>query len=141
MNNQWYRPILITILILLLTACSTPTPPTEFAPDGDIVQKALLLQLNQTQQRLSQQLNTVNPDLEISQILVKTLEPVYISDLPAYHLQGTYTLKLTLPRQAVTQKNNRFEIYLQRQVEGKTWRLLKRDVTPTESQWSSYLVQ
>ncbi|WP_420809916.1 hypothetical protein [Gloeothece citriformis] len=137
------RKILVMMLIIFaLNACSSPKPPTEFAPDGETIQKAILLQLNQTEQRLSQQLNAVHPELAISQIKVKTLEPVYVAELPAYHLQGSYTLKLTLPRQQVTQKNNRFDIYLQRQTEGKTWRLLRRDLNPVsqEPQWSSYFV-
>jgi hypothetical protein len=51
---------------------------------------------------------------------------------------------LTLPRQTVTQKKNAFEIYLQRQSEGKTWRLLQREVKDGqagEAQWSSYLIE
>lgn len=142
MSNSWFKSILIAIIILLLTACSVSSPPTEFAPDGETVQNAILLQLSQTEQRLSQQLNATHPQLEISQINVKQIEPVYVDDLAAYHLQGIYTLKLTLPRQKVTQKNNPFDIYLQRQIEGKTWRLLRREVLPGKKpEWKSYLVQ
>lgn len=134
---------IVAVVILFLNACSNPTPPTEFAPEGEVVQKAILLQLNQTEQRLTQQLNATHPILDISQIKVKTLEPIYVAELPAYRLQGTYNLKLTLTRQQVTQKNNHFDIYLQRQAEAKTWRLLRREVTPasTEPQWSSYLIR
>lgn len=96
--------LLAAVLILVLNACSSPTPPTEFAPEGEIIQKAILLQLNQAEQRLSQQLNAAHPQIDISQIKVKTLEPIYVAELPAYHLQGTYNLKLTLPHQQVTQK-------------------------------------
>jgi hypothetical protein len=139
---KWFKPILTTILILLLTGCSAANPPTEFAPDGEVVENAILLQLSQTEQRLSQQLNASYPQLEISQIQVKKLDPVFIADLAAYHLQGTYNLKLILPRQEVMQKNNPFDIYLQRQIEGKTWRLLKREViSGKKTQWKSYLVR
>jgi hypothetical protein len=142
MNHQWYQPILAAILILLV-GCSSTVPPLEFAPDGEIIQKAIMLQLEQTEQGISQQLKTARPQLEISQINVKKIEPVYVSDLAAYHLQGTYNLTLKLPRQQVTQKKNRFDIYLQRQIEGKTWRLLRRkpDINRQESPWSSYLIQ
>jgi hypothetical protein len=65
-----------------------------------------------------------------------------ISELPAYHLTGFYNVTLTLPRQTVTQKRNAFEIYLQRQSEGKSWRLLQRQVNAEEkTQWSSYLIE
>lgn len=142
MGNSWYRPILTAILILLLSACSAATPPTEFAPDGEVVENAILLQLTQTEKRLSQQLNASYPELEIAQIQVKKLEPVYIAGLAAYHIQGTYTLKIALPRQQVTQKDNRFDIYLQRQIEGKTWRLLRREaIAGQEPAWKSYLIR
>lgn len=142
MKNRWYVPILSTILIFLLSACSTPTPPIEFAPDGEIISKAIAFQVSQTQQRLSQQLNASRPQIEIAQINVKKIEPIVVGNLPAYHLKGTYNLTLTLPRQRVTQKNNRFDLYLQRQVEGKTWRLLRREASSSgEAQWSSYLIQ
>jgi len=125
-----------------LTACQATTAPLEFAPDGDIVQKAIAWQLEQTQERLSQQLKTTPPQLAIDKIQVKLLEPIVISELPAYHLTGFYNVTLTLPRQTVTQKRNAFEIYLQRQSEGKSWRLLQRQVNAEEkTQWSSYLIE
>jgi hypothetical protein len=125
-----------------LTACQATTAPLEFAPDGDIVQKAIAWQLEQTQERLSQQLKTSPPQLAIDKIQVKLLEPIVISELPAYHLTGFYNVTLTLPRQTVTQKRNAFEIYLQRQSEGKSWRLLQRQVNAEEkTQWSSYLIE
>ncbi len=134
---------LAAILIVLLTACGSPTPPIELAPDGDLVQKAIALQLSQTEQRLSNRLVASPPELEVSQITVKQLESLFIAKLPTYHLQGTYNLKIKLPRQQVTQKQNRFDIYLQRQAEGKTWRLIKRQVSSSDGQpkWSSYLIR
>jgi len=124
-----------------LTACQPKTAPLEFAPDGEIVQKAIALALNQTQARLSEQLKTVAPQLELDNVNVKKLEPIVVNELPAYHLTGFYDVKLSLPRQTVTQKKNPFEIYLQRQSEGKSWRLLKREAKPDQaSQWSSYLI-
>ncbi len=134
--------LLILFFSLELTACRPATPPTEFTPDGEIVQKAIILQLSKTEERLSQQLNLPVPTLEISNIRVKTNEPVFINDLAAYRLTGTYRLKLTLSRQEVTQRQNPFDIYLQRQAEGKTWRLLIREVKDRMAmpQWSSYLI-
>ncbi|MGH2416559.1 MAG: hypothetical protein ACRDEA_23265 [Microcystaceae cyanobacterium] len=141
--NRWYRRILAAIILVLLTACTSLTPPRELAPQGELIQKAIALQLKLTEQLISEQLNASHPDLNINQISVKKLEPLFIAKLPTYHLQGTYHLKIKLPRQQVNQKNEKFDIYLQRQVEGKTWRLLKRDTIDSNQkpQWSSYLIR
>ena len=134
--------LLAIVIFISLTACAGATSaPLEFAPNGDIIQQAIAQQLHQQLNPLSQQLNTAHPDLDIGQINVKKIESVVISELPTYHLQGTYHLKLILPHQIVEQKNNHFNIYLQRQAEGKTWRLLSKDNKASdETQWKSYLV-
>ncbi|WP_338063320.1 hypothetical protein [cyanobacterium endosymbiont of Rhopalodia gibberula] len=138
--------MLTTILIglsSLIIACDSPTPPTEFAPDGEIVEKAIVLQLTQNLQHLSNQLDMTLPQLKINQIQVKKLDSTLVAQLSTYHLQGTYNLKLMFPRQIKEQKENRFDIYLQRQIEGESWRLLRREYslyyeTP---QWKSYLIR
>jgi hypothetical protein len=129
--------LVISIFLVFLTACGSTTPPKEFAPDGEIIQKALLLQFRHTSDRLSQSLQIDDPEVKIDKINVTSLEPVYVGKLPAYHLQGDYAMSLKLPRQKDTKQHNNFEIYLQRQIEGKTWRLLEQ----SESQWRSYLVE
>ncbi len=143
MINRWFHSLLIAILIIFLIACGSPTAPSEFAPNGEIVKKAIALKLNQNSQRLSEQLNATRPQLEISNINVKELDSILVAQLPTYHLQGTYNLRLILPRQKITQKQNRFDIYLQRQIEGETWRLLRRDLrlSSQEPQWTSYLIE
>lgn len=146
MIRLWLHSVLTTILISLsslMIACNSLTPPTEFAPDGEIVEKAITLQITQNFQRLSDQLNTTLPQLKISQIQVKQLDSILIAHLPTYHIQGIYNLKLMLPRKTTDQKKNQFDIYLQRQIEGKTWRLLKRehDLLYETFQWKSYLIR
>ncbi|MGK7930377.1 MAG: hypothetical protein AB4041_02935 [Microcystaceae cyanobacterium] len=145
---QLFKQRLISLLLTLLfivglTACTPSEPPVEFTPDGAIIQKAITLQLEQTERRLSQQLKVSPPTFDISKIEVKNNDPVFINELAAYHLTGTYRLILQLPHRKVTQKKNPFDIYLQRQAEGKTWRLLTKTLeTPTsQPQWSSYLIQ
>ncbi len=142
MNKRLYQGIVTAFFILLLTACGTTTPPTELAPSGEIVEKAIALQLEQTEDSLSQQLNTNTPKLGIANINVKNLESIYIAKLPAYHLQGTYNLTMKFSRQEVKLKNNPFEIYLQRQAEGKTWRLLRKKLTDDDNkfEWLTYLI-
>jgi hypothetical protein len=142
MKKFFYQIIFAVILIGLLTACGTETPPISLSPVGHIVKQAILLQLQQTEQKLSDQLLASHPKLEITQIKIKQLEPFYLAQLATYHLQGTYTLNINLPEQKVTQKDNLFDIYLQRQKEGKTWRWLKKEVESedTEPNWKSYLI-
>jgi hypothetical protein len=142
MGKLLRRWLILACCCLGLWACQADKPPLEFAPDGAIVQQAIAFQLERTQAEISRQLNAPPPPFKISQITVKTLEAIGVNGLPAYHLRGVYNLKLVLPRQTVTQKKNPFDIYLQRQQEGKSWRLLKRSIDPrTEAvQWSSYLV-
>lgn len=135
--------IVAVLLIVILSACGAPTPPRELAPSGDLVKRAIALQLNQTEQRISEHLTASAPDLEVFGITVKQLEPIYIAKLAAYHLQGSYNLKIKLPNQKKVQKNNSFDVYLQRQIEGKTWRLLRRetDEKDEKSYWTTYLIK
>lgn len=136
------KGLVVVCFSLILTACQSKAVPLEFAPDGNIVKQAIAFQLNQRLTPLSQQLNTKKPELDISNINVKNIDPVTIANLPSYHLTGTYNLKLILPRQKVKQNKNKFDVYLQRQAEGKTWRLLSKDnkTSNQESIWKSYLI-
>ena len=138
-NSRWYQRIFLVMCILLLTACSRTPYSLQFGLDEAVVKQAIALQLNQREQVISQSLSTPVPQLEINQIKINSIEPIFIANLPSYHLQGTYNLILNLPRQQVTQKRNTFEIYLQRQLEGKTWRLLKRD-NQEDEQWFTYSI-
>lgn len=142
-KKLFIRGLLIILFSLTLTACQNATVPLEFAPDGQIVKQAIALQLGQRLNPLSEQLNTKKPDLDVSNINVKNIDTVVISNLPSYHLTGTYTLNLILARKKVKQKENKFDVYLQRQAEGKTWRLLSKDnkTSSGEVSWKSYLIR
>lgn len=137
------RGAIALLLVLVLTACGTAKPPIGLAPGGDIIKTAIALQIEKSQQSLSEQLAANNPDFQVSNINVKTLEPLYLGKLPTFHLIGTYNLKLDLPNQNVTQKDNSFDIYIQRQKEGKTWRWLKRELSDPDQppHWYSYLIR
>lgn len=146
-DRLWLRLFLVLLLSLVLTACGNNTPPKGLAPGREIVKHAIARQLTLTEDRLTSQLdNPTTTDFKIKNLNIKTLTPLYIADLPTYQINGTYSLNLNLPRQDITQENNPFEVYLQRQVEGKTWRLLipkNRDPVEQEKQvttWKSYLV-
>lgn len=137
------RLVLTVILLALLTACGT----VGLEPSSQLVQRALALQLSQTQQQLSQQLQLSGrpqqpPSFEINRVVITQQEPLVIQNLPAYHVQGTYDLTLKLSRRQVNQQQNPFEVYLQSQKEGKTWRLALPQFTgkDTKLTWLTYLI-
>lgn len=135
--------VLTVIFMGLLTACGTSTPPLGLAPTQELVKDAIALQVSQTQQRLTQQLQSPPSKFEITQVALKQLEPLFIGNLAVYHIQGTYNLKINLSQRQVTQQKNPFDIYLQRQQEGKTWRLAvpqDRDKASQPSYWRTYLI-
>jgi hypothetical protein len=136
-----YRLSLVIIIVftIFLQGCGAPTPPLTYAPDGTIIAKAIALQIEQTQKSLSDRLTTSLPETEISKINVAQLEPLYLGKLPAYHLKGSYRLTLKLSDKKTEQQDNEFDIYVQRQIEGKTWRLLKQE--PDSEQWFSYSLE
>lgn len=143
--------VLILLLILFLSACGGKTPPKGLAPGREIIKHAIAQQLTLTENRLTTQLDRPSlTDFQVQNLKINSLNPLYLADLATYQITGTYTLKLNLPRQEITQNKNEFEVYLQRQIEGKTWRLLIRDQDSPPSQdeeteekataWKSYLV-
>ncbi len=142
MSRWWRWCLLLVTLGMLLIGCSSAQPPRGLAPGGDLVRRAIARQVEQSSAKLSQQLDTPGPELEIRNVKVSSLEPLYLARLATYHLQGTYDLLLRSADQETTQKGNRFDLYLQRQREGKTWRWLKREAgTPDDKpRWTSYWV-
>jgi hypothetical protein len=135
--------VLAAMLLVTLTACRTNTPPLSLAPSQLLVKKAIMLQVSQRQQQLTQTLHALPPQIEISQVKLKQLEPLFINDLATYHVWGTYTLTLKLPEQKLTQQYSSFDVYLQRQKEGKTWRLVLPDPInkETPANWRTYLIR
>lgn len=128
-----WRLILI-VLVALLSACSN----VGMEPNRELVQKAIALQMQQTQQQLQQQVR----DLDIKRVNIAQKQPISIQDLPGFRVKGTYDLTIKLPKQKLTQQKNPFEVYLQRQKEGKTWRLaLPQFNTDGISSWFTYLIE
>jgi hypothetical protein len=145
-----FRGIAIAILILLLSSCSVTFSLGGFQPTRDVVQRALALELSQNQQQLRQHLSRYvdrgdkMPNYEIKRVEIWKEEPLKIEDLLSYHIRGSYNLTIQLPDKRVTERQNSFDLYLQRQTEGKTWRLAK-PVTPEENDeapaWATYLIK
>jgi len=101
---------LILVLVLLLNGCSS------IEPNREIVENAIALQTQLLQQQLQQISKPV-----ISHVNVTQTTTLSIDKLTGYRINGTYDLKL--PKQRLSQQKNPFDIYLQRQKEGKAWRL------------------
>lgn len=127
------------IILLLLNSCGYLAPPKELAPGGEIIKQALSFELEATEETLSRQLDLASPKIEIDNIRIKKLKPLYIAKLPTYHLQGKYNFQLKLPHRQIEHKDNDFDLYIQRQAEGKTWRLLKKDKQKSR-EWASYAI-
>jgi len=133
--------ILNTILLVFLTACSS-TPIMQ--PDRQLVQKALAVQLSQVQQQVSQKLHLSSPlKLEIDRLEVKQQQQLKIGNLSAYRVAGTYDRTLQISQRRVTQANSPFEVYLQLQQEGKTWRLTipQNNDNGKIQTWRTYAIQ
>ena len=101
---------LILVLVLLLNGCSS------VEPNKEIVENAIALQTRLLQQQLQQISKPVIAHVNITQTTTLSIDK-----LTGYRINGTYDLKL--PKQRLSQQKNPFDIYLQRQKEGKTWRL------------------
>ena len=130
--------VLTAILLMLLTACSFGTP----SPNKQLVKKGIALSIQETQQQLSKNLDLDFQGIEINHLSVKRRKLMTVEHLPAFRIQGNYDLNLKLPKRTLEQPQKTFDIYLQLQKEGKTWRIL---LPPTSNQdtpeWHSYLVE
>lgn len=130
--------ILTTILIIFLTACTS----IALLPTPELVQKAIALQLEQTQQQLNQQLDLNLQKFKIQKIYITQQQPLTIENLPAYSVQGNYDLSIKLPNRNLKQLQKPFQVYLQIQQEGKSWRLLipEKNSQHSPEKWRSYLI-
>ena len=130
--------VLTIILLVFLTACSFGTP----SPNKQLVKKAIAYSLQETQQQLNENFNLDFRELEINHLSIKQRKLMTVEHLPAFRIQGTYDLNLKLPKRSIEQPEKLFDIYLQLQKEGKTWRLLLPPRSNEDkSIWHSYLVE
>ena len=132
------RLFVTVILLALLTACGS----IGLLPTTQLVQKAIAFQVEQTQQQLNQKLDLDFQGFEIKRLKIQQEQPLTIQNLPAFRVRGTYDLILNLPKRQLTQLQQPFEIYLQIQQEGKSWRLLvpAKDSPDSPKTWRSYLI-
>jgi hypothetical protein len=128
----------LTGILILLTACSS----IALLPSYELLEKAITIQIQQTQKDLEQKLDLDWQKFDIGKISIDKQQALTIKNLPAYHVQGTYDLTVQLPNKQLTQPQKTFDIYLQIQKEGKSWRLLIPENTNIKkpSVWYSYLI-
>ncbi|MBD1912390.1 MULTISPECIES: hypothetical protein [unclassified Leptolyngbya] len=134
------RVVLVVLLAVLLTSCGGRLP------DSSLVEKAIALQFSQTQIELAQQLGVpaaAQPSFNLDSVKIDSRQPLRINGLKGYRVEGSYTLKLTYPDRTLVQRRNPFEVYLQRQVEGKTWRLARLQLASEENgdEWVTQLIR
>ena len=140
------------------------------APPVAIVRRAVALQLLQTQTELLQQLGdsalaigrttppaalpdravitlddlAAEPGLRVDRLRIQQQRPIDIDGRPGWQLNGDYDVRRgDRPRTPATQRQGpqTFEVYLQRELEGKTWRLARPDPrrsTPDHLVWLTY---
>ena len=130
------------LLAICLSACSLIAE----GPPKTVVESAIALQFSQTQQKILQLLtpNTNQiPSFTINQVKIKQQTSISILDEPAYRVEGTFNLKLKLPTRQVSDQQAPFEIYLQPQPGGETWRLARpvTDKKKAESTWITYPIE
>lgn len=132
------RLFLTAVLLILLVGCNN----IGLLPTSQLVQKAIALQLEQTQQQLNQQLDLNFQGFKIQHLKIRQEQPLTIQNLPTFRVLGTYDLTFQLPKRQLTKLQQPFDVYLQIQQEGKTWRLLLPDKgsKDTEKVWRSYLI-
>ncbi|WP_414563968.1 MULTISPECIES: hypothetical protein [unclassified Anabaena] len=132
------RLFVTVILLMLITACGS----VGLLPTTQLVQKAIALQVEQTQQQLQKKLDLDFQGFEIKRISISQEQPLTIQNLPAFRVLGTYDLIFKLPKRQLKQLQQPFEVYLQIQQEGKTWRLLRpeKESKNTQQTWHSYLI-
>jgi hypothetical protein len=108
-----------------------------------IVREGIGLYLTQTQTELSTSLHLPPPDFQVQRVNIDE-QRVFLHDrLPTYHVQGHYNLRLKFLRQTIVQQDNPFDLYLQQQSEGKSWRLLLPSGTQGKAAqlWQSFLLE
>ncbi|NJN73834.1 MAG: hypothetical protein HC799_14005 [Limnothrix sp. RL_2_0] len=135
--SKYFPMGIISIFLVALLGCQASSAPLEFAPDGAVIQQTIKAKLATHYRDLSQTITATPPQLEIKNITVKDIDSLFLNRLPVYHVRGTYDVSLTFSRQDRNRRNNSFDLYLQRQQEGKTWRSLQPDARG----WRSYQLE
>lgn len=121
------KTTLALALVGLLSGCGTDKPPLGYAPDRSLVRRAIAMQVRHTEKDLALQIAGDRPEIAIDRVKIQAIEPFWLADLPTYRVQGTYDAAYQFSDRESQQSENAFEVYLQRQIAGQTWRLLTHE--------------
>lgn len=117
------RLFALLLLTVFLGACGEQG--TSVTPQ--LVTRAITYKLEATQQQLAQELDFQSdsaPRVRVRHVQISNQTPLQVLGLPTYRVRGTYEATLTETKGDILQSEAPFDIYLQRQREGKTWRLV-----------------
>lgn len=139
--RKFYLVVVVAILCLVALGCGFRV----LIPDLLLVKKAIALEITLDQQQVSQQLfrSETVPEFDLGRVTISEVEPMIIQNLESYRIRGNYDLTIELPKQKLKQKGNPFEVYLQRQQQGQTWRLARPQIGSKNSnlKWFTYLIR
>jgi hypothetical protein len=129
------------LLILSLTGCQINL----FIPDQQLIGRAIARQMQLTSSNLQENLliqSKVNQAFIIDRLLIDHIETFDIIGGRSYHITGAYHLQNDPPNPTKIRADHPFDLYIQRQIEGKTWRLLRPvfDQEGKQINWLSYLI-
>jgi hypothetical protein len=134
------RRLLAGCLTLLLTIAMVSCD--RLNPNADLpLETALLRQAQFGQEQLLSQLRlNPAPVLHVRHIRVQSRRDLLIQNTLSYAVRGVYDLEIEFPQRTLTRHHQPFELFLQPQAEGETWRLAKLDDTVDPPQWKTYLL-
>ena len=130
------RAIAIVFLLIAIVALFGGCSLFNTFPDSDTFERAIALQSRLTHEPLRQALQAEPLPQDIRQVSVRSHQKLKIRGLQAFRFRGTYERIVELAPGRTISRQQPFDLYLQRQKEGKTWRLFVRD----RNRWRGYLV-
>jgi hypothetical protein len=120
MLKRFFNLVLVLVLGVSLTACGGGQ-----GPSTAVIERAIALTVEASQQPLAQQLRLTAPTakvLGVDSVRLDRSEPEQIEGGRAYHLTGHYKLSYPQSDRKVTQENLPFELHLKPQKLGKDLR-------------------
>lgn len=145
---SWKLPIIITLIIPLISLTLSGCSSVGITPTPTLVQQALTIQIKAIHQELNLQSDFANypQSFKITRVAIAHLEPIMINDLQGFKVRGTYDLRVRFRHRSLTERQNQFLIYLQRQAQGKIWRLARLENqtnskgSNNKPRWSTVLI-
>jgi hypothetical protein len=119
-----FKLILTAIIAFLLIGCS----PMVLITDSRLVQRAISRQISLSEEKIGGLYSPQNADastIRVHGIRITQVESLMIENLPSLRSRGNYDLQRKRRGQRLIQKQKPFDLYLQSQKQGLTWRLAR----------------